>query len=442
MSAAAGHRDERDRWRRYKSMFDDTWNLTLVLAMSLVVSSWYFGIAQVDVGPAIWVLAGLAAVLFTVNSQFPASSRRSVQSLAAGTQMIGTVAFGIAWHFVGGVQQPIFPLFVVLPLLSGSLVFGFWQQGAATLTFLLVLASGILLAPDTNAFIDEHYGISLIPASAAAAWSSRAHGLFADASPSPTYDLLMMAALALFAVAASTTSRTLAGVCTREAERVKALEYERTRQQDLIKDLVTHAPSAEVLVLSSTGRIVNASDRLMREFDLHDVSGSFLLDEIEFAYPEVIRRLITLGGDEIQGARVGGRDTVLRIRCEILGSGIAQLAAMTIERWDELCWRGEVDALEEPVFAINGRGEVAFLNRAALEMFGEGSEGIAAIALFDTREKRWWDIAPLDTARRTLEREGRRYIASIHRKRIADSIGELSFVHLHEVGAVHAALAS
>src|SRR6202007_2606025 len=104
--------------------------------------------------------------------------------------------------------------------------------------------------------------------------------------------------------------------------------YETTRLQELTRQMVTRAPSPEVLVSSKSGRIVNASDRFLRAFDVSDAPGSFLLDAIEFAYPAVVKRLLQSGGEEIQGATVGGRAVVLRVRAEIMGDGDHQVAAL------------------------------------------------------------------------------------------------------------------
>jgi PAS domain-containing protein len=125
-----------------------------------------------------------------------------------------------------------------------------------------------------------------------------------------------------------------------------------------------------------------------------------------------------------------------------MGSGASQVTALSIESCDEMCWRGEVDALDEAVFAVNSRGRVVFLNRSARALFGEGVEGGAAAGLFDTGGTRWWDIAPLQSARRMLDRGDHRYLASIRRERVAASIGELSFVQLHERQSVQALAAS
>jgi PAS domain-containing protein len=424
--------------RGYKSAFDNTWSLVTILAASLAVLGWYFGLSQVEVEPIVWTLAALAVAQLVINSHArPVQSRARLQRLVVASQLIGTLLLGTAWHLLGGLQQPLLPLLVVVPLLPAALLLDFWQRQVVTVAFLLLLLSGLLLSPDTNSFLEERYGLVIFSSNALPGWVPRSHVAFADVSTSPAYDLLLLATLAVVGVSVSVAARAVVGLCRRGTEEAAALQNEVERLERLSAQLIARSPSCSVLVVPSTGRIVNASERFIQALDAGDVTGRFLLDVIAFAHPTVIKRLMASGGEEIQGGTLRGRDAVLRLRAEVLESGTSQVTALNIERCDELGWRAGVDALDEAVFAVNSRGEVVFLNRSARALFGEGAEGGAAASLFDTGT-RWWDIAPLDSARRVLDRGEHRYLALIRRARIAASIGELSFVHLYERQSVRA----
>ncbi len=419
--------------RAHKLVFDNTWNFVTVLAAAFVVLCWHFQLGQVSVGPVIWVLSGLALVQLLINAS--AQHARSTAQLQRGTltsQIAGTLLMGVAWHLCGGLQQPFFPLLIVLPLMPGALLLSFWQQQLATLALLLVLLSGVLLSPDTNSFIEERYGISLFAVHLLPSWIPRSRIAFADVSTSPAYDLVQIVTVGTIGVAVSMTARALVSLYRRTVYRLPAIEAELARAQNLSSQIINQAPYPVVIVVSGTGRIVNASARFEHEFGVSGVMGQFLLDTVSFAYPEVMRRVVSVGGEEIQGAKVGGRDVVLRVRAAVIGSGASQVTVIDVERYDEIGWRGEVDALEEPVFAVNSTGDVMFPNRAAVALFGDGVEGNGAASLFETRVARWWDIAPLEHARRILDRGAQRYIASIRRARIAPSVGELYFVQLRD----------
>jgi PAS domain-containing protein len=422
--------------RQHKVMFDNTWTLATVLATALALLCWYFRLAEVSVGPIICTLAGLALAQLGVNSLTArAAAPVDLQLLALCSQLTGTALLGVSWHLFGGLQQPLFPLFVVLPLVPAALVLSFWQEQVALLGLLAVLISGVLLSPDTNSFIEERYGISIVTGHALPAWIPRSHVAFSDVHTSPAYNLMLIITVGVVGMAVSTTARALVGLCRRASSRAVALESEVSRLLQLNAQLVSRAPSSEVLVSSTTGRIVAASERFASAFGAASAPGGFLLDTVAFAYPAVIRRLISNGGEEIQGATLSGREVVLRVRAEVIGAGAAQVTAMNIEPCDETCWRGALDGLDEPVLVVSSRGVVVFLNRSAVQILGAEAVGAAATQLFDTAGA-WWDIAPLESARRVVERRSHRYLASVRRERIAESVGELSIVQLREHNTV------
>ncbi len=213
------------------------------------------------------------------------------------------------------------------------------------------------------------------------------------------------------------------------------LESELVQQQQFSSRLVTRSPACEVLLVPATGRILMASERFCSQFRVERPAGAFLLDTVSFRYPDVVRRLLHTGGEALQAAVLEGREQVLRLRAEPLGAAESALTALCLEPDAEICWRGELDALEEPMFAVDAAGLVSYPNRSARVMFGALAEGSAADALFEAAVPRWWDIAPLESARRLLGRGGRQYLASIRRERVAESLGELCFVRLHERAA-------
>ncbi|HUN76450.1 MAG TPA: hypothetical protein VMU40_18195 [Steroidobacteraceae bacterium] len=446
MSTPRGGHDDPgalDDLRRHKLMLDNTWTLATLLAAALAVSCWYFGIAQLNIGPVIGALAALAILQSGLNllTRRPRSVT-GLRRLALASQLLGTLFMATAWHLFGGIQQPLFPLLIILPLLTGTLVLGFWQQQIAISAVLAVLASGVFLSADTNSFIQEQYGISIVAAHALPTWVPRSRVLFPDMSTSPAYDLWLTVMVGVVCVAVCTTARGLIAHCRRDAACVAALQDEVGRLQQAAAKFVLHAPTAMLAAASSTGRIMYASNRLTKAFELDDAPGLFLLDAIEFKHPDVIKRVITDGGEEIQSAKLRGRDCILRVQAEVIEFGTSTVTLLSIESCEDLCWRCEVDAVEAPVFAIGPNGRLMYLNRAALALFGADAEGAVARALFDSGPSAWWEIAPLESARRILSYRGRSYLASIRRARVAPTLAELSFVHLNERSQADAASAA
>jgi PAS domain-containing protein len=421
--------------RRHQVTFDNTWRLTIVLATMLAIVCWYLRLVQLDIAPVIWTLAGLALAqpalaLLTGRSTSPSRLRW----LALCTQLLGTLLLGVGWHLFGGLQQPLFPLFIILPLLPAALLLGFWQQQLALLGLLAVLASGVLLSPDTNSFMQARYGVRLglldLPR-----WLPQSRVAFADVNTSPTYELMLVITVAVIGVAVTALARSLASLFSGGGARVGRLESDLARLEQLNAQLVSHAPSAAIVVDAMSGRIIHASARFAHAFALQDPVGQFLLDAIAFHYPMVIKRLLQTGGEEIQGATLNGRELPLRVRAEVLNTGASQVTAVDVESFPEPGLRAEIDAVEDPLFAITSAGHVALPNRAAAELLGEAAEGLPAAGIFEEASPGWWQIAPLESARRILRRGSQSYLVSMRRKRIVPSIGELTFVRLQPTAA-------
>ncbi|HLB96489.1 MAG TPA: hypothetical protein VJK90_02440, partial [Acetobacteraceae bacterium] len=229
--------------RRHKGMFDNTWTLTTLLAAALSVLCGYFGLVQVNVGAVIWTLAVLALGQLVLASQgHRATSAAHLRRLALASQFVGALLMGVSWHFFGGLQQPLFPLFIVLPLLPAALVLGFWQQQAAMIGLLAVLVSGVLLSPDTNSFIAARYGISIAPGYGLPTWMPRSAMAFPDVNTSPDYELVMVISVGVIGFALSNTARALVGPCRLAADQLLAQQ----REVDVLKEsnlqLIARAP--------------------------------------------------------------------------------------------------------------------------------------------------------------------------------------------------------
>jgi PAS domain-containing protein len=419
---------------RHKLIFDNTWTLTVVLATTLAILCGYFGLAQVDIAPIIWTLACLALAQLALGLPARrASSAERVRRLALSSQILGTLLLGIGWHLFGGLQQPLFPVFIILPLIPAALLFGFWQQQMALVALFVVLASGMLLSPDTNSFLEARYGVRLHGLDLLPGWLPHSRVAFADVNTSPGYNLMLVGTVAIIAVAATALARSLAATLKSGGARAELLEEQLARVERLNTELIARAPAEAALVDPISGRILRASERLARSFALGDPSGKFLLDAVVFHYPTVIKQLLQTGGEEIQGAMLHGREVVLRVRVERLESDGAPVAVLAIEIFSELGLRGEIDAVDDPIFTITASGHVALPNRSAATLLGEEAEGLAAANIFEEERGRWWDIAPLESARRILRRESRSYLVSIRRERVIASIGELAFVRLQPV---------
>jgi PAS domain-containing protein len=416
--------------QKLRAVFDSVWTLTTLLTTALLVVCWYFGLAQVSIVPAIVLLSALTASQLALTMSTRHYQGMLLRRVVLSSQLLGTTVLGIVWHLAGGLQQPVLALLIVVPLLPAFALLNLWQRTCAGVALVMVLISGLLLASTpTNSFLQERYGLQLTFHSLPT-WLPHSHSAFTDVSTSAPYDLMLVVSAVVLTVALAATAGIVATLSEQLNSRTLSLASEVERLRQLNTQLMVHAPSADLLVASATGRIVTASLRFAQEFNWTATPGSFLLDFVSFRFPEIIRRLMIEGGEDIQIAAIKGQEYLLRVRAVVAGQPGDQLSRMCFERCDELAWRGEVNALDEPIFAINGKGQVLFPNRAAVELFGNTMEGRLAESLFEGSADHWWDISPLVTARRVVRRGTERYVASIRRERLASSVTEMTIVRL------------
>jgi hypothetical protein len=249
MTKAAPRSERLDELRKRKDVFDNTWTLAIVLSASSIIVFWYLGLGQVDIAPIIWTLAALAVVQFVLNARTArCATAADLRRLAQISEVVGIVAMAVAWHLFGGLQQPMFPLFIMLPLFTGALILNFWQQQSTIILFLGVLLSGVLLSPDTNSFIEERYGLSALSTHVLPAWIPRSRVAFLDVSTSPTYNLMLTGSLAILAVALTATARAIVALSWRSVDSLEALRDEVEQARQLGALLVEKAPASEVLI--------------------------------------------------------------------------------------------------------------------------------------------------------------------------------------------------
>jgi PAS domain-containing protein len=430
MKESVAHDRVDESAQRLRAAFDSVWTLTTLLTATLLVVCWYFGLARLNIERAVLLLSVLTGLQLALTTGSRGCDMVTLRHVVLTSQLLGTAFVGVVWHQAGGLQQPILPLLIVLPLLPAFALLNLWQRTCAGGALVMLMLTGVLLAPsNANSFLQERYGLQLalhgLPT-----WLPRSRVAFADVSVSAPYELMLTATAVVTTIALAATAGIVASISVRLNRRTLTLGNEVERLRQLNTQLMVHAPSADLLVAAGTGRIVTASLRFAQEFNWTASPGSFLLDVVSFRFPDLIRRLMLDGGEDVQIATIQGREYLLRVRAVVAGQPGDQLSRMCFERCDELAWRGEVNALDEPIFAINSNGQVLFPNRAAVELLGAAVEGRMAESLFEGSAEHWWDISPLVTARRVVRHGGARYVASIRRERLASSVTEMSIVRL------------
>ncbi|MGH8309995.1 MAG: hypothetical protein ACRETX_09400, partial [Steroidobacteraceae bacterium] len=127
-------------WRERKRLLDDTWLLTLFVIFLATALPWFLRIADLDFAPVAWSLFGYGAVYLALGFATDRMQIHGSLPIVLGTlQAAGVVFLGFIWHQAGGLQNPMFLLAFVLPVVGGSLI-SRWQPYLSALLGAAVVA--------------------------------------------------------------------------------------------------------------------------------------------------------------------------------------------------------------------------------------------------------------------------------------------------------------
>jgi PAS domain-containing protein len=418
-----------------RRLFDTAWVLILVLICVVVLVPWLFGIVGQSVSPAVAILAGVAiAHRILAAGAHRVGTEAALARTAPAQHLLGILALGVVWHLQGGMQHPMFLIFLLVPVFVGSLVLNVWQQQAALVLTVALTAVSLSLEPDLRALVEQELGSSATRLSALLPAWPRDPILFEDLRAPADYQLLVLGTFALAALTVGAVSDGMASFIARLTGKAVALEEEAARARRLVATMVDSAPVSEVIVAAATSRIVQASAQFRSTFELADPAGHFLLDVLPFAYPEMIRRLLDQGGEARQTIRLRERTLSLRIRAATMPEQAERLVRLQIEPDNELSLRRTLDGLDDAVVVLDVNHAISYMNEPATALFG-GSDRVRrgsdlpspAGAAF-----RWWDLGPRATARRELVLAGRTYLASLRRAGVAEGLESMTVLHLRE----------
>ena len=133
-----------------KRLLDDVWLLTLLVIFVAVGLPWYLRLLEIDFAPVAWSLFTYGLLYLAIS--FAADALRTGRSLLiviGALQAAGVLFIGFVWHLTGSLQNPMFLLLFVIPVIAGSFILVSWQSYAAALLSVATVATVALLdAPE------------------------------------------------------------------------------------------------------------------------------------------------------------------------------------------------------------------------------------------------------------------------------------------------------
>ncbi len=419
LDAAAGE-DELRSLRERKRLVDDIWLLAVFGIFVAVGLPWYLRILDINFAPVAWSLFGYAfAYVISIFAAEGLSSPRSVLLVIGSMQAAGVVFFGFVWHLAGGLQNPIFLVIFVLPVVAGSLVLVSWQSYVtAILAVATVLGVALIDAPELRWYVTQGGSPPL--------WLTGVFSRivttpqpFPGLNPPPSYLFALLTSFTVLIFTVALMTESVSTFLFRLYGRLESSSSALSRAESLSSEVLQASPSPAALVHADTFKIAQASQSFMHELMLRPESllNQNLFSLVEFTYPDVIEDLITGAGGEAPLAvyRVDGEMRVAKVRVVLMSLGGHRFAYVNIQDVSDLQnLQAALGAVDSALIVIGARRHVRYFNQAAQHMFSDLAAGIdAAIPLQQANlTEGWWELGSRTYQERRVEFNGDAYVAS------------------------------
>jgi hypothetical protein len=356
--------------RERKRFVDGLAILTFVAMFIAVAIPWFIGRADIDLaGAARWAFAISAIYLVIAVVLDRWAPPRLMHFALLGAPIVAAVMTAILWHFSGGIERPALLGFLTLPVLAASIIPARWPL---IVTAAVAIIGAVVVAVIEVPALGWYLSQTGIPTSWIVRFAPQVTTARTVAPPSELYGSLVVAAVAIITVAAS--SRKLGDFVRRAA--AIATGGARDGSEPLLERGFRSLPLPTVVIAADTAQIVDGSDSFFQRMLLtrNAVVGQEIAALLRFDDSRSLNEAIADGG-RIAFARyaVGAEERVASVEVERFGHAGSGYAAVTIRDWNDLGYlAAAADSVEEPLLLIGTNdGRLRYANRAANAAFGD-----------------------------------------------------------------------
>jgi hypothetical protein len=385
----------------------DTWLLTLLAVLLATAFPWFVSSFNINFGALSWSLLALgviyAASTFVGNSALGiVAKRRTLIVLHAA----GTVCLGFVWQHSGGLQNPVFVLAFLLPVIGAGALSRWQPYVTATLAVLVTAAIALGQAPELRWYaggVRELGQWLLRPFVLAASGSDSASALPGFYAP-VTYDVVLLEVFSILIFSVAVAAESIGNSIERLLSRLRSAESAAAQAQQMWSTLIQELPLPALLVDTDSMQILLSSKRLL-PFSFEPLAGRALFEAIHFSYPERLQEALRHDRDVVESVAILGKEQMLMatVRVQSIHFEGRRLAIMLLEETSAaFSIAAALDAEDHATMVINASGCLAAANKATRALFPDvrvGSNLTEALARIGGTSK-WWD--PGLTGRRRL----------------------------------------
>ncbi len=357
-------------------LLDDMWLLTILTIIVTIGVPWLFSGFAVQAGVASWGLLGLGGVhiAFTFLGSPTRAGGRTRDYALTLLDVIGVMLVGFIWAHVGGLQNPLFLMIFVLPVI-GSIFLSRWHPFLiALLSVLVVSAVALSQAPELRSYASGLLGTD--------AWLT---DLFGRQGPEPQASFAGFYAPTGYLVAVLEVFSVVLFACAVAAEYVGTI-FERLlassnlarsdseKAQELWATLIERLPIPGLLVDPTSLRIVACSDTARTFLHIGEASseGLNLFEVARFSFIDLVQEMIAgaVATASLTALHVADEVRLTQVRVLQVVHKKRRLSLLTLEDVTEaFCLKAAWDTSDAAALVVDALGHVRAFNKPTAALF-------------------------------------------------------------------------
>ena len=395
--------------RERKRVFDDVWMLTLFAIFLALAAPWFLRLLNVDLAPLAWSLFGLGVLQVigaVAGDQMTTGRRLLVVTLFL--QLTGIAFLAVVWYLAGGLQNPMFLLVFVLPVVAGSIALPGWLSMVSVLFTLVTVGIVALLEVPELRWQLTQTGVPVERLMAHLPVPASVPGPFPTLNTPAAYLYVALALFAILLLAIAMMMEAVNVLVVRLYRRLAASAAALGIERRLSIRMLEASPFPAARVYRDTLGIEHANRRFLDSFGLRPESlgDKSLLELVDFSYPDMVEDLIRGAGGELPATayRIGSQTRVGRIFVDAAEGGGPRVAHLSVQDIsDQYYLTLAFTAADEAVFVVGADELVRYANSPAQALFAELAVGAEASRVLERPElpNGWW----VPGMRRGIERE-------------------------------------
>lgn len=380
-------------------LLNDIWLMTILAVLVGTGLPWLVSDFQVDIVPASCGLLVLGVVHVALTLIAAPQRRQTVwQGRAVSVlEVAGVGLLGFIWDHVGALQNPLFLIVFVLPVI-GSIFLSRWHP--YLLAAVAIVTVGLVSLSESSEL--RWFAGGVTGSDQWLTWlfgrgAATAEPAFSAFSAPINYLVVLLEVFCVGLIACAVAAEYVGIVFGRLTEDAAVARAEAERNEALWSRLVEHLPLPALLIDPTSLGIVAVSEATRSYLDPGAIrEGRPAFEVLDFSYPEIIQELITGADGEAPSTilRIGGGLRLTLVKVLHVMHRERRLALLTIKDETEIfCVRSALDSSGYAALVIDPHGRVLAFNRLLAGLLAGARVGMEAESLLPPVAPglRWWE---------------------------------------------------